>query len=118
MPIWHFFLCLLPAAAASSPVVVSHATTPGSSVVATPPPLLVAVRVAPSSSTPPFDIILIRVGFIGRFFLVVLLALLYVVVEDVPEVVPAGLGDQDGVAKVALNLSHGNVSDEDRRAIG
>ena len=39
-----------------------------------------------------------------------LLALLDVVVEDVPEVVPAALRDQDGVAEVAFDLGHGDVS--------
>ena len=39
-----------------------------------------------------------------------LLALLHVVVEDVPEVVPAALRDQDGVAEVAFDLGHGDVS--------
>merc|ERR1719237_812851 len=40
---------------------------------------------------------------------VVLLALLDVVVEDVPEVVPAALRDQDGVPEVALDLGHSDV---------
>ena len=38
-----------------------------------------------------------------------LLALLDVVVEDVPEVVPAALRDQDGVPEVALDLGHSDV---------
>ena len=38
-----------------------------------------------------------------------LLALLDVVVEDVPEVVPAALRDQDGVAEVSLDLGHRDV---------
>ena len=38
-----------------------------------------------------------------------LLALLDVVVEDVPKVVPAALRDQDGVAEVSLDLGHRDV---------
>ena len=39
-----------------------------------------------------------------------LLALLDVFVENIPEIFPSGFRDQNAVAKVALDLGHGDVS--------